>query len=322
MARPLRIQYRGAFYHVTARGNERKKIFFNTTDYNKFREYVKQSQEKHRFVLHAYVLMSNHIHLLIETPEGNLSRVMHTIISSYTTYFNKKRRRAGHLFQGRYKAILIEKDSYLLELSRYIHLNPVKAKTAERPEGYPFSSYRSYITPASDAIVSRDLILSMISLEKKKAPSLYKSFVEQGLTEEIKNPFEKVYGGMILGTKLFIQDSLKKLAPETLHKKDVSARRQLHALLSLEEIVHMICSILRISPEEINGKHNRMRSFTITALKKLTSYTNSEIGQFFGGLSYSAVSKIVERFEGELDADKELRKRYEKIKTDLSNVKG
>ncbi len=322
MARPLRIQYRGAFYHVTARGNERKKIFLNTTDYNKFREYVKHSQEKHRFILHAYVLMSNHIHLLIETPEGNLSRVIHTIISSYSTYFNKKRQRSGHLFQGRYKAILIEKDSYLLELSRYIHLNPVKANMAERPEEYPFSSYRSYVASESDAIVARDLILSMISTEKKKAPSLYRAFVEQGLTEEIKNPFSKVYGGMILGTKQFIQDSLKKLAPETLHKKDVSARRQLHASLSLEEVVHLICSMLHISAKEIHGKHNRIRSFVITILKKQTSYTNSEIGQFFGELSYSAVSKIVERFEGELNADKELRKKYEKIKTDLSNVKG
>jgi len=322
MARPLRIQYEGAFYHITARGNERKKIFLNTTDYDKFKEYIKNSQEKYRFILHAYVLMSNHIHFLIETPEGNLSRVMHAVIGSYTTYFNKKRQRSGHLFQGRYKAILIEKDSYLLELSRYIHLNPVKATMVEKPEDYPFSSYRSYVTSDSETIVSRGLTLSMISLDKKKAPSLYKAFVEQGLAEEIKNPFSKVYGGMILGTKQFIQDALKRLAPEALYKKDVSARRQLHTSLSLEEIVHLICSTLRISPEEIHGKHNRIRSFVITFLKKQTSHTNSEIGQFFGGISYSAVSKIVERFEGELNADKELRKNYGKVKAVLSNVKG
>lgn len=128
MARPLRIEYEGAFYHITARGNERKRIYDSTPDYEKFRSYLKRAQEKYGYLLHCYVLMTNHYHLLIETPRPNLGRVMHYINGSYANYFNIKKRRSGHFFQGRYKGILIDKDSYLLELSRYLHLNPVRAK--------------------------------------------------------------------------------------------------------------------------------------------------------------------------------------------------
>jgi len=140
MARPLRIEYEGAFYHVTARGNERKKIFLSKRDHEKFLQYLDEARDKYRFILHAYVMMGNHYHLIIETPEGNLSRIMHYINSSYTTYTNVKRKRNGHLFQGRYKAIIVDKDSYLLELSRYLHLNPVRAKMVQHPGEYLHSS--------------------------------------------------------------------------------------------------------------------------------------------------------------------------------------
>jgi putative transposase len=144
MARPLRIEYEGAFYHVTSRGYERRKIFFEETDYRKFLSYFKEGREKHGYLIYCYVLMSNHYHLLIKTPHGNLNEVMHYINGSYTNYINRKKGRSGHLFQGRYKAILVDGDSYLLELSRYVHINPVRAKIAAKPEEYPDSSYRSY----------------------------------------------------------------------------------------------------------------------------------------------------------------------------------
>jgi len=131
MARALRIQYEGAMYHVTARGNDGRKIFLGKRDYDKFKEYLGEAKEKYRFLLNAYVLMTNHYHLVVETPQKNLSRIMHYLNSSYTTYTNIKRNRSGHLFQGRYKAIVVDKDSYLLELSRYLHLNPVRAKMVE-----------------------------------------------------------------------------------------------------------------------------------------------------------------------------------------------
>ena len=135
MARPLRIAFPGAFYHVTARGNERKAVFKSIRDRQKFIEYLETATERYNAVIHAYCLMDNHYHLLLETPSGNLPQIMQHINGAYTTYFNLKRVRAGHLFQGRYKAILVEMDEYAKELSRYIHLNPVRAKLAETCSG-------------------------------------------------------------------------------------------------------------------------------------------------------------------------------------------
>ena len=140
MARPLRIVYRGAFYHVAARGNERRKIFLSGADYAKFLAYLGDALCKYGVVLHAYALMGNHYHLVVETPEANLSAFVHALNSAYTTYFNVKRKRWGHLFQGRYKSIVIEKDAYLVELSRYVHLNPVRAGVVQKPEDYGLSS--------------------------------------------------------------------------------------------------------------------------------------------------------------------------------------
>jgi putative transposase len=127
MARPLRIEFPGAFYHVTSRGNERKAVFKSLRDREKFLSYLESATERYGAAIHVYCLMDNHYHLLLETPSGHLSKIMQHINGAYTTYFNTKRERPGHLFQGRYKAILVDADEYAKELSRYIHLNPVRA---------------------------------------------------------------------------------------------------------------------------------------------------------------------------------------------------
>ena len=136
MARPLRITYPGAFYHITSRGNERKSVFKSRQDRIRFLGYLCSASERYDAVVHAYCLMDNHYHLLLETPSGNLPQIMRHINGAYTTYFNVKRSRSGHLFQGRYKSILVEKDEYAKELSRYIHLNPVRANMVAVPEEY------------------------------------------------------------------------------------------------------------------------------------------------------------------------------------------
>jgi putative transposase len=140
MARALRITFPGAFYHVTSRGNERKVVFKSIRDREKFLEYLESATQRYDALIHAYCLMDNHYHLLPETPSGNLSQIMRHINSAYTTYFNVKRDRSGHLFQGSYKAILVDMDEYAKELSRYVHLNPVRAKIVETPEEYDWSS--------------------------------------------------------------------------------------------------------------------------------------------------------------------------------------
>ncbi|MEJ2696952.1 MAG: transposase [Candidatus Sulfobium sp.] len=142
MARPLRIEYDGALYHVTSRGNERKRIFRDDEDRAAFLDTLLKVNERYNWMCHAYCLMNNHYHLIIETPDGNLSQGMRQLNGVYTQLFNRRHHRVGHLFQGRFKTILIEKEGYLLEVSRYVVLNPVRAKAVERPEHWKWSSYR------------------------------------------------------------------------------------------------------------------------------------------------------------------------------------
>jgi putative transposase len=151
MARPLRIDYADAYYHVTCRGNERREIFRGDQDRRAFLERVQRSLEIYGVRLHCYVLMSNHFHLVVQTPKANLSEFMRHLNVSYTGYYNRRHQRVGHLFQGRFKAVVVEADSYLLELSRYVHLNPVRVGAVKRKDlreqlahlrGYRWSSLR------------------------------------------------------------------------------------------------------------------------------------------------------------------------------------
>jgi len=143
MSRPLRIEFPGAFYHVTSRGNERKAIFYSDGDRLIFSDVLADVCRRFNWIVHAYCQMDNHYHLLVETPDGNLSKGMRHLNGVYTQRFNRKQNRIGHVFQGRYKAILVDKDSYLLELARYIVLNPVRARMLRSAEDWPWSSYRA-----------------------------------------------------------------------------------------------------------------------------------------------------------------------------------
>jgi putative transposase len=310
MARPLRVEYEGAFYHVTARGNERGKIFFSKRDYEKFKEYIAAAKERFGFILHAYVLMTNHYHMIIETPEKNLSKIMHYINSSYTIYTNIKRKRSGHLFQGRYKAILVDKDSYLLELSRYLHLNPVRLNMAQKPEEYPHSSYRSYVTGQVESIVNRDTILEMMTTRRKEAPDRYRKFVESARGDEKISPLRKVYGGMMLGDEGFIRNVLARLESERLETPGVSHGKALRSTMGLEEIMSACCSNFEVTKEEIlRDKRSEARKACIYLMKKHTCATNREIAELFGTLSYSAVAKISQNFSMQLEEDRSLQKR-------------
>ncbi len=322
MARPLRIQYNGAFYHITARGNDRKKIFFSKGDYEKFKEYLGNALEKYEYVLHCYMLMTNHYHLLIETPNGNLSKIMHYLNGSYTNYINRRKRKNGHLFQGRYKAILIDKDSFLLELSRYIHLNPVRANMVQKPEDYVQSSYRWYIGKnRGNSLVYKDLILKMIS-RTGSASKRYKEFVESGINENIENPSKDLFASSILGSKDFVKEALSRLKDGILEKKEISYRKDLDSAYTVDRVINYVADHFKISNDEIIQDRGEYRKIAIYIIKKKTSLTNRQVGELFGGLSYSAVAKVYERFSKHLSHDKKKKKNIAKIITYLSDVKG
>ena len=321
MARPLRIEYEGALYHVTARGNERKKIYFSKTDYEKFLYYVAQAKKKFGIKIYSYVLMSNHYHLVIETPEANLCKTMQYINGSYTTYLNIKRRRSGHLFQGRYKAIIVDRDNYLLELSRYVHMNPVRAKIVEKPEEYVYSSYRTYITRKRDSIVSVQQVLEMISGEKGYAKQKYKKFVEAAIGRDPDDTHKEVYGGIILGNTSFIKETLGRIKEEILQKEEISHSRILRTGFDIEEIVNFISDFNNVKREEIIKNRNKeLRKLAIYLIKINTGATNKQIGRFFQGVQPSAISKTYERIKRELDKNRKLRKKVKQHQSKLSHV--
>ncbi len=324
MARPMRIEYVGAFYHVTSRGNERKEIFGGPKDYERFKHYLREAQDKYDFVLHGYVLMTNHYHLILETNKPNLHQIMHYLNGSYTTYFNRLNGRSGHLFQGRYKGIVIDVDNYLLELSRYLHLNPVRGGMVKRPEEYAYSSYRSFIGLGRkrEGIVSRDRIWGMISGDERRAAQKYRRYVEEGMKKESRNPLKTLYGGAILGSKDFVKELLEKGEVKNPESKDISCRRQLKATKGIEDLILDVSSYFNVQPSKVLEEKGAIRDIAIYFGKKYTGLTNREIGERFGGLSYSGVTRVSQRFQGKMAKNTTLRRQVEQIDDRISNVKG
>jgi len=212
MSRPLRIEYDGAVYHVTSRGNEKKPVFKDDHDRDVFLNTLQHVNKRYNWICHAYCLMTNHYHLLIETPEGNLSLGMRQLNGVYTQLFNKYHGRNGHLFQGRYKAILIQKDSHLLEVCRYVVLNPVRVRMVEAPEAWKWSSYLATAGKAKPyPCLTTEWMLGQFSRKRGKAESEYRQFVKWGIGEN--TIWNAVRGQALLGEDDFVDtltDHLKK----------------------------------------------------------------------------------------------------------------
>lgn len=310
MARPLRISFPGAFYHVTSRGNEQKPIFKNKRDRQKYLEYLFSATERYNAIIHAYCLMGNHYHILIETPSGNLSQIMRHINGAYTTYFNYKRERSGHLFQGRYKAILVEKDEYAKELSRYIHLNPVRANIVEKPEEFEWSSYSFYIgkEKAPDWLCS-DFILGYFGKRIKSAQRNYAHFVTSLLSEEYDSPLKEVTAASLLGSEEFVNEI--KLKYLTNHKptRDLPAIRKLTQRVTMQQIIEVIDTMA-------DNVFSMDRKLKIYLCRKHTGEKLKTIGEYFG-VSDSAISQSSKRFEDILKKNRKLKKRVAKIEKRL-----
>ena len=202
MARPLRIEYPGAVYHITTRGNARQNVFVDEADRTAFLEILAKGTDRFHWLCHAYCLMGNHFHLLIETVDPTLARGMRHLNGVYTQAFNRRHARSGHLFQGRYKAILVEKDSHLLELARYIVLNPVRARMVRSCKDWQWSSYRA-TAGQSDApeFLTTDWILSQFAQSPSEARRAYRRFVSAGRGVPV---WEKLRGQIYYGSDAFI----------------------------------------------------------------------------------------------------------------------
>lgn len=203
MTRPLRIEYPGAVYHVTSRGNAKRNIYRSKADRETFLQTLKQVVQRFNWLCHAYCLMSNHYHLLIETIDPTLARGMQHLNGVYTQAFNRKHARVGHVFQGRYKAILVEKEAYLLELSRYVVLNPVRAGLVRAAKDWKWSSYSATAGFASrPPFLTTDWILSQFGDEKTETQERYRQFVYRGRSSRV---WRELKGQIFLGSDEFIQ---------------------------------------------------------------------------------------------------------------------
>jgi putative transposase len=181
MARPLRLEFAGALYHITARGNRREAIYLDATDWQAFLDIVGEVCGRFQWRCHAYCLMTNHYHLVVETPAGELSRGMRQLNGTYTQAFNRRHGRVGHVFQGRYKSILVDKQAYLLELARYVVLNPVRAGMVDRAEAWPWSSYGAMICEeVAPEWLETDWLLAQFGQDRARAIRAYERFVADG----------------------------------------------------------------------------------------------------------------------------------------------
>ena len=205
MARPLRIQYAGALYHVTARGNERRPVFRDDVDRDLWMGQLGTVAARFPLRVCAYVMMPNHYHLLVETSEPNLSAAMRQLNGVYTQIFNRRHRRVGHLFQGRFHAIVVDKNSYLLELTRYIHLNPVRVGEVRDPELFAWSSAACYVgRRPSPAFLQIDDVLALFASRRNLAQERYRLFLSEGLGAQ-ERPWEHIVGQTLLGDQSFVE---------------------------------------------------------------------------------------------------------------------
>jgi len=209
MARPLRVEFPGALYHITARGNAQQSIFIDDTDRHQFIRLLGREILQQHWLCYVYCLMGNHYHLVMETPEPNLSRGLKRLHGTYTQWFNRRHQRVGHVLQGRFKSLLVEKDNYLQELCRYVVLNPVRAGMVKEVGAWPWSSYRATvgIHEAPDWL-NRDGVLSLFDGEQSRARRAYQRFVAEGVRQP--SPWDQVTSQIFLGGSEFL-DRVERL---------------------------------------------------------------------------------------------------------------
>lgn len=305
MARQLRIEYPGALYHVTSRGNEKKDIFRSIKDRDKFLSYLSSAWERHGAVFHAYCLMSNHFHLMVETPLGNLSWIMKHINGSYTTYFNVKHKRAGHLLQGRYKAVLVQADAYAAELSRYIHLNPVRAKMVSTPEEYRWSSCSRYLEGTEPSWLSTGLVLGYFGTEDEDRRRNYRDYLYDAIGKESRDPLSDSVASTILGSDDFVRDIREKYLDGKENDRELPALRDLSRGPGVAEIK-------ALSEEAFQENERLARMAGIYLCWRYSGAKLKEIGALYG-ISESGVNRACFRFENMMEGEKDLRERLRRL---------
>jgi REP-associated tyrosine transposase len=320
MARAWRIEFDGALYHILSRGNEQQEIFRDDIDRRLFLETVGEMSDRFEMDAFAYVLMDNHYHILLKTNRSNLSKGMQWLGATYTRRFNLRHARSGHLFQGRFKSIIVQNDAYALRLSCYIHRNPVRAGIVERLIDYRWSSYRTYAYGyKSPPWLSTKLILTQIKSENQHRA--YREKVQRYAKEE-KRLWEDLRHGMILGTMAFVRSIRSTYMPASPHK-EIPQQRKLRNEIDPSDLIGKAARDLGVDVasfkqcRRITKAEKDNRNLLVFLVWKTGILTNEKIGHLFG-VSYSSVSHIVKAMKSRLNRDRKLNKTFKHL-TSLIN---
>jgi len=264
MARPLRIQFENAYYHVTCRGNSGQEIFSNDADRLAFLDLLERSHDIYQAEILAYVLMSNHFHLFVKTPLGNLQEFMRHFNISYTSYYNWKHGRRGHLYQGRYKAFLVDADQYLQEISRYIHLNPIRvrnrsAMNLKEKEAYlrkyRWSSYGGYLLRSGRRnFLEVEEVLGYFGGDNPGGRRKYEDFVVEGISGKLSSPLEKGRGHGIIGGGEFIEKIRGRYIRSGVESREIPAVKKILAQVEPERIIREVCGVFKVKRDEVLEK--------------------------------------------------------------------
>ncbi|MGR3318614.1 MAG: transposase [Candidatus Anammoxibacter sp.] len=324
MSRPWRIQYEGAIYHIMSRGVGRGKIFLNSNDYIRFLSYLEKAVEKFNIEIFAFVLMTNHYHLLLRTTEPNISKVMQWIQTSYSIYYNLKHRRSGHLFQGRFKGITVEDESYWIDLSLYIHLNPVRAGIVEDVSKYKWSSYHDYISLKNETTwLDSDAVLKEYGENRRESKKEYRKLI-RGISGKEKAFLEDIKYGVILGSDEFLAWAQKKFIDHTVKiDSELPQKKQVSNNGILSKVIEEIVKNYKIEKETLLKRKRRIpveaRDAGMYILKVRTGLKNKEIGNVFG-VSESAVNKAALRIDDQIRTQKYLKIKIDQIVNSVFKV--
>jgi len=328
MARKLRLQFEGAIYHVTVRGNGRRSIFFDNSDRERLLKRLQESKDTYQARIFLYCLMGNHFHLLVETPLANISRFMQSVLTGYTVYFNLKHHRSGHLVQGRYGAVLVDGDEYLRRLSRYIHLNPVRTRQLRSESlatmrqclrSYRWSSYHAYITPKYDGeLVDRGPILAMEGRGVRAQVANYRRYVEAGLAADdeefealVKNSQRAIGDNGFLE---WVDREYEKLKESMGSREDVSFRREV-GRVPPGQILSIVAREFGESVEKLETQRYRSRARSVAArmLCKHAGLTQRQAAGVLGFGTSGPVSRQLRRLAEELADDTALARHVSRI---------
>ncbi|OGL47679.1 MAG: hypothetical protein A2161_19810 [Candidatus Schekmanbacteria bacterium RBG_13_48_7] len=322
MSRNLRIEIPDGIYHVTSRGLERREIYYDDHDRSYWLSLFGSVAQRHEWRILSWVLMDNHYHIFLRTPHADLSVGMHELNAGYVTTFNKRHKRVGPLFQGRYKGILVERGYHYWELSRYIHLNPVRVDMVKDPEAYKWSSCRHFFRYRGrpDWLAWEEVLIEH-GKTIQVAQRAYRQFLREGVESPPGSPLKFQTASTILGSPGFIE-RMKTWLDGKLPDKEVPAARKLAREISVETVVIEVCREYRISRNHVKirgGKNNESREVAIYLCRKWVRTPVEQLGTFFGGVQGTAIANMVTKIRKRLKHDPDLRAKLVIIENNINN---